>query len=200
MIKKPLITATILSGGQGSRMQGQDKGLAILQGKPLYQHVIEQIKGQVESIMISCNRNIDQYQLAGLPIFTDDIQGYIGPISGIYSALKHSQTDWNLIVSCDTPFLPYDLVARLTSAISEQPSALAAYVHDGERAHPTTLLIHKKSISELKQFINQGNRKLILFLKSISAIKVSFSDKKQCFENINTLKNLHFLDKRVKTL
>lgn len=192
-MKKVPITATILAGGKGSRMQGQDKGLVMFQNRPLYQHVIERIAPQVDTIMINCNRNIEQYKLSGLPLFSDDLPGYLGPLAGIYSALLHSQTDWNLIVSCDTPFLPDDLVNRLIHAISKDPQKMAAYVYDGERYHPTILLIHKNACPKLKQFIDNKERKTVLFLQSIESIKVYFSDKKQCFININTIEQLHFL-------
>ncbi len=36
-----LITAAILAGGEGSRMQGRDKGLIELAGRPLVAHVVE---------------------------------------------------------------------------------------------------------------------------------------------------------------
>ncbi|MDF7666781.1 molybdenum cofactor guanylyltransferase MobA [Orbaceae bacterium ESL0727] len=196
-MKNSTITAIILAGGQGSRMNGQDKGLVNYQNRPLYQHVSDRIKPQVGAMMISCNRHIDQYNTAGYPVFIDDFAGYLGPLSGIYSGLLRSQTDWNLFVSCDTPFLPDDLVSRLVNAISTQFQSsqsalhhLAAYVFDGERHHPTLLLIHKQALLPLKQYLEQGDRKLMLFLQQIEAIAVNFSDEKASFVNMNTLADL----------
>lgn len=212
MIKKKSITATILAGGQGYRMNGLDKGWVIFKNKPLFQHVIDHIRPQVNSIMISCNRNLDRYQQTGLPVFQDDLAGYLGPLAGIYSGLLHSQTDWNLMVSCDTPFLPDDLVNRLFSRIvdkitdnmidnREQNHPLSSlssstipptvYVFDGERYHPTILLIHKQIAPKLKKFLENGDRKLQLFLQTIHAVTADFSDKKACFININSLDDLH---------
>lgn len=186
-----VITAIILAGGQGSRMDGQDKGLAILQGKPLYQHVIDHIKSQVATIMISANRNIETYKLSSYAVFVDDLPGYLGPLSGIYSGLLHSQTEWNLIVSCDTPFLPDDLVSRFKQSIADSITS-AAYAFDGERHHPTILLIHKSTIPKLKQYLEHDGRKLMLFLQQIKAIAVDFSDKKACFMNMNTPEDLEY--------
>lgn len=182
-MEKLPITAIILAGGQSSRMNGEDKGLQLLQGKPLYQHVIDHIKHQVDSIMINCNRNVEKYQSAGYATFSDDFKGYWGPLSGIYSGLVRSTTSWNLFVSCDTPFLPDNLITRLSKYTFTNN---AIYPSDGKYAHPTILLINKTVIRQLKTYLEQGDRKLMLFLEKIGAISVDFSDQPSCFININT--------------
>ncbi|OCG30844.1 hypothetical protein A9G34_07420 [Gilliamella sp. Choc4-2] len=182
-MKKLSITAIILAGGRSTRMRGEDKGLLLLKGKPLYQHVIDRIKPQVDLIMINCNRHFTQYQLAGYPIFSDDLSGNLGPLAGIYSGLLHSTTDWNLFVSCDTPYLPNDLILRLGKHIDTHK---AIYPFDNEYNHPTILLIHKVVLAPLKAFLEKGERKLMLFLEEINAIAVDFSDNSTCFININT--------------
>lgn len=69
-------TGVILAGGQGSRMGGQDKGLLMMQSKPLYQHVLQRLRPQVDIVLISANRNIDRYQLSGYQVVTDSIKDY----------------------------------------------------------------------------------------------------------------------------
>lgn len=191
MVKTP-ITAIILAGGRSSRMNGQDKGLLLLNNKPLYQHVIDKIAPQVIDIIINCNRNIPLYQCANYCIISDVLPGFLGPLAGIYSGLVNSQTDWNLIVSCDTPFLPDDLVARLYQKVT---SHQAAYVFDGQKDHPTILLIKRNLAEKIKQYLVQGDRKLMLFLQSIDAIAVDFSDEQQAFININTPEELAYWNK-----
>jgi len=183
------ITAIILAGGKSVRMNGNDKGLLLFKNKPLYCHVIDKIATQVNHIIINSNRNISLYRQANYSVINDVLPGFLGPLAGIYSGLINSQTDWNLIVSCDTPFLPADLVTRLKQkAINHQ----AAYVFDGEKYHPTILLIRREVAEKIKQYLIQGDRKLMLFLQSIDAISVNFSDKKQSFVNINTPEDLNF--------
>ncbi|WP_392561219.1 molybdenum cofactor guanylyltransferase MobA [Orbus sturtevantii] len=186
---KTSITAIILAGGKSMRMNGNDKGLLLLKDKPLYCHVIDKIKPQVDTIIINANRNIISYQHTNYSVINDVLPGFLGPLAGIYSGLINSQTDWNLIVSCDTPFLPSDLVTRLMQkAINHQ----AAYVFDGEKPHPTILLIRRELAEKIKIYLAQGDRKLMLFLQGVDAIKVDFSDKKQLFININTPEDLTF--------
>lgn len=42
------ISAVILAGGQAKRMAGLDKGLQLLQGKPLYQHCLQKVNQSSE--------------------------------------------------------------------------------------------------------------------------------------------------------
>ena len=182
-MRKLSITAIILAGGQSNRMNGKDKGLMLLAGKPLYQHVIDRIEPQVNFVMINCNRHADLYSSLGYFVFCDDLKGFLGPLSGIYSGLLRSTTDWNLFVSCDTPFLPEDLIARL---IKFTTTHKAIYPFDGKNDHPTILLIHKNIIPQLKKYLDNGDRKLMLFLKQINAIAVDFSENPSDFTNINT--------------
>lgn len=188
MLKIP-ITAIILAGGKSTRMGLHDKGLQRLNGKPLYQHVIDKIKPQVNHIIINSNQHHDQYQRLGYPVIADQLPGFLGPLAGIYSGLITSSTDWNISVSCDTPFLPDNLVFRLYQKISQQS---AAYVFDGQRIHPTLLLIHRRLANDIRQFLAQGERKLQSFLAKINAVKVDFSDTRLSFININTLEELAY--------
>lgn len=189
-----LITAIILSGGKSSRMQGNDKGLLLLNNKPLYRHVIDRIKPQVSNIIISSNSNIEQYRQANYDVISDQIPGFLGPLAGIYSGLIHSTTEWNLIVSCDTPFLPTDLVSRLQHKLADRR---AAYVFDGEREHPTIMLIHRTVANDIRQYLLQEQRKLLIFLQSIDAISVDFNDEKQSFININIPEELDYWNQQL---
>ena len=52
----------ILAGGEGKRADGMDKGLITYNDKPLIEHVIDAVSFQVDDIVISANRNIENYQ------------------------------------------------------------------------------------------------------------------------------------------
>lgn len=192
MLRQP-ITAIVLAGGKSRRMEENNKGLQLLSNKPLYCHVIDQIKPQVDIIIISANNNLDDYKQSGYTVVQDKLSGFLGPLAGIYSGLSHSKTDWALIVSCDTPFLPKNLVQRLWLGAQGH---VAAYVNDGEKDHPTILLIHTSQMENIANYLQNGDRKLMLFLNSIKAAVVSFSDNPNAFININTLDELAYWNKK----
>jgi molybdenum cofactor guanylyltransferase len=187
------ITAIILCGGRGTRMNNQEKGLVSFKGQPLVSHLIERLTPQVEHIMINANRHHNTYQLLGYPVFSDLMSGYLGPLAGIYSGLYYATTDWCVFVSCDTPFIPNDLVIKLHHGLDQQK---AAYVNDGLRNHPTLLMIHKQLMQPLKNCIDKGERKLQLFLNHYQAVKVDFNECPHCFININTPQQLDYWNRQ----
>jgi molybdopterin-guanine dinucleotide biosynthesis protein A len=181
------VTGVILAGGKASRMGGQDKGLLELKGKPLWQHVAHALRPQVDKLIVSANRNLEVYRASGLPVIQDYIADYPGPLAGILSVMQQSDSDWYLFSPCDTPFIPDCLAERLSSASEHSP---AIWVHDGERDHPTIALIHRKIVPELQHYIDLGERRVMVFLKSSGGSSVDFSDMKQAFVNVNTPEDL----------
>lgn len=182
-IKIADVTGVILAGGRGSRMGGEDKGLMMLNGLPLYQHVLQRLQPQVATLCISANRNTESYQQSGFPVIADTFPGYAGPLAGMLAALRFINSSWALFASCDTPFLPPDLAKRLWQQKGE---ANAVWVRNGERDHPTLALVHRCVADPLADFLHRGDRKLMLFLQQIAAKAVIFADDPQSFTNINT--------------
>ncbi len=180
---QPNITGVILAGGRSSRMGGNDKGLTLLHDKPLFQYVIDRLKPQVNDLLINANRNQELYQASGVPVVSDIITGFVGPLAGMHAGLSHSSTEWVVFAPCDVPALPSNLVSQLWQG---KQQALAAYVHDGERAHPTLALIHVSLKSLLAEYLAKGDRKLMIFMDSVNAQPIIFRGQKDQFSNLNT--------------
>ncbi|KLS15472.1 NTP transferase domain-containing protein, partial [Neisseria gonorrhoeae] len=73
--------ALILAGGLADRMGGEDKGLALLEGRPLIDRVIGKIRLQVSHIVISANRNLEEYARRSPHVFPDARQWqHFGPL------------------------------------------------------------------------------------------------------------------------
>lgn len=125
--------AAVLAGGQSSRLGVPSKALARLSGKPLLEHVLARLAGQVSSVMISVQQT--DPELAGYAdeLVVDVVQRHRGPLTGLCSALLRldcrGRDDWLLLCPCDAPFLPLDLAGRLASAVSQtdRPVAVARY-------------------------------------------------------------------------
>mgnify|MGYP003083575267 CR=1 FL=1 len=183
------ISAVILAGGQAKRMGGVDKGLQTLHGKPLFQFIYDRLHSQVEHISVNANRNQAIYAVAGLPVFGDNIEGFQGPLSGILTALERSETDFVLFVPCDSPFFPDNLLEKLKSAVVFHGVSIA-YVHDGEREHPTFCLMARSLKDKLAAYLAAGERRMLQFMRQNGAVSVDFSENKAAFTNINTLDEL----------
>ena len=177
----------ILAGGQASRMGGNDKGLILLNNKPLIQHVIDRLTPQTSQILINANRNQAEYAQFG-HVFGDEFKQYPGPMGGIHAGLLNAPTDWVGFVPCDSPQINHDLVARFCAAVTPESDILVA--HDGEHQQPVFTLYHKRVLPKLTAFLERGDRKIILLYKECNTQYVDFSDSADCFVNLNTPEEL----------
>ncbi|MGA5657803.1 molybdenum cofactor guanylyltransferase MobA [Rahnella contaminans] len=174
------ITGVILAGGRSSRM-GEDKGLIDIHGQPLFEHIAQRLRPQVGDILISCNLNSERYG-RDFQTVPDIKQDFSGPLAGMLAALSVSKTEWVLFVPCDVPAFPVDLSEMLSAGLSGQK---ATYARDTEREHPTLCLLNRSLIPALTTYLKNGDRKLMIFLHSIGAKSVLFSDS-AAFSNLNT--------------
>jgi molybdopterin-guanine dinucleotide biosynthesis protein A len=179
------LTGLILAGGRGSRMGGRDKGLVQFRGRPLVDHVIERIAPQVDELLISANRSLDDYARRGYQVISDTIPDFQGPLAGVLAGLRAARHEWVLTVPCDMPHLPDDLAARFVRA-ARQCSLLVA--DDGSRTHPAVMLIHASLADKLAAYLQSGSRSVHGFQKSAGFVTVSFDAADM--QNINSLDEL----------
>lgn len=162
-------------------MGGRDKGLVEYQGKPLVDHVLDCIAPQVQEVLISANRNIEDYVRRGYPVVADSLPGFQGPLAGVLEGVQQARHDWVLVVPCDMPHLPPDLLARLWAGRRSQQLVIA---RDAERTHPIVMLIHKNLATDLAAYLDSGGRALYKFQSQVGFAAVNFATEQM--QNINT--------------
>lgn len=181
----PQIDAVILAGGMARRMGGNDKGLVELNDQPMIKHAIDRIKPQVKQILINANRNQDRYAEFGYPVLSDEDSGYLGPLAGMITALGQTQADYLMVVPCDCPLLPTDLVPRMLAAIEAQGAEMAV-ASDGKREQPVVLLMKPALRESMKAFLDAGERKIDFWYAKHHCVVCDFSDQPNAFVNVNT--------------
>ncbi len=174
-------------------MNGVDKGLVLLQNKPLVQHVIARLKPQVDEILINANREIANYQSFGYPVLQDVTDDFLGPLAGFSLGLQHAKHDYVLTVPCDSPLLPLDLAERLLNGMTAALADIAVASSDGD-THPVFCLMKKSVLPSLTAFLEQGERKVSAWQKSQKYVEVDFSDNSDGFINLNTFDDLKALE------
>ncbi len=191
------ISGIILCGGRATRMNGIDKGLVMLQKRPLIQHVIEHLTHQTDEILINANREIALYQTFGYPVLQDShadfIGTYIGPLAGFSLGLQHAKHDYLLTAPCDSPLLPHDLAQRLLSQLIAHNADIAVAKSDGN-AHPVFSLCKKSVLASLTAYLAAGERRVSSWQKSLRYVEVDFSDCADVFINLNTFEDLAALE------
>lgn len=165
-------------------MGGEDKGLTLLHGGPMVQHVIELLRPQVSSIVISANRNQQRYEEFGYPVVSDMDDQFNGPLAGIASAIQMTDSPLVLVTPCDTPLLPANLAEKLNGALKSSSSQIAV-AHDGERMQQLCFLASRTILKSITEQLEQDQRRVYRWLDSLNPAVCHF-DSSMPFFNINT--------------
>lgn len=179
------ISGIVLAGGQGRRMGGVDKGLQLLRGKPMVQWVLERLEPQVDEVLINANQNLEAYARFSHRVVTDEVGGFAGPLAGLASGMKVARQPLVVTVPCDSPFLPFDLVARLRSGMDAGAADLAV-AKTGSQSHPVFALARRSLLVNLEAFLAAGGRKIDAWYMPLKVVEVTFDDQPDAFSNINT--------------
>lgn len=183
------VTAIILAGGKSSRM-GTDKGLVLLNRKPMIQHIIEAVqKTEINDILIISNNLA--YKQFGLPVYSDIIKES-GPLGGIYTGLVNSTTSRNMILSCDIPFINDEVMNVLLEDQSQSPITVLKYK---DRIHPLIGIFNTSIIPDLQAQISKNNLKVRELIQFKNATILDLETKilgiqSQVVANVNTKEDL----------
>ena len=191
-------TAIVLAGGRGSRMNYEEKAWMLHHGKPLLNHVIDSISPQVDMILISRNNTRDpRYDELSYSCYTDsefagidndiEVTELKGPLSGISACARHVITPLTLVVPCDTPRLPGDLMQKLLGGLGDASVAVA---HDGHNEQPLVFLAKTTALEEIDIYLKSGRRSVKGWLDGINHNRVYFETGSDEFENINRVDQL----------
>ncbi|NLC36511.1 MAG: molybdenum cofactor guanylyltransferase [Alcaligenaceae bacterium] len=190
------IGALILAGGEGSRMGYRNKGLQPFRGQPLVMNVAETLRPHVAYIGVSANNDVAEYQALGFPVFQDDpAYGLQGPLAGVVSALPRfpAWLDALLVVPCDVPLLPADLVPRLAEALAPAEVACTMAITEGTSHHGIFLCRPGMLLSLVPHLREMADLRLRSWLQRSHCEFVHFENT-DAFANINDLQTLQALE------
>jgi molybdopterin-guanine dinucleotide biosynthesis protein A len=187
-LKKIIVNGYILAGGKSSRM-GTDKGLLLIEGKPMIQYVIEQMQFVFDKLVIVSNN--PDYEKFGLKVIPDLIKD-IGPAGGIYTALQHSEAKLNFVVSCDMPYVTAAAIELIVENADENQIVL---LENREKLEPLFGLYAKDCEENWLQLIQQNTIKLQEMVKHFNLKTISIDNNEifstNFFKNINTKEDLN---------
>jgi molybdenum cofactor guanylyltransferase len=148
----------VLAGGGSTRM-GRNKALLPFRGTTLVEHIAGIVRQAAGSVtLIGDSRQLGQL---GLPVIPDILPG-LGPVSGIFTALSTTSSDWNLIAGCDMPALTCDILLNLlgrAAVTSIAINVLAASGLDGE-PEPLCAVYHRRCLSAVARAIRENRLKM----------------------------------------
>ena len=184
-MKLQTVSCLILAGGESKRMNHSDKGLVQFKDRPLVEHVISALEDQVDDFVISANRNFDTYRQFSSTVIAD-VGGKNGPLSGIAAALPTCQHELVLVVPCDMPNLPSNLVEILLAHLDETDLSIIE-VH---KRTQLVFLMRKSLLTSVQHLLLSSQYKLMHWVKSCSPAIIDCSDSAEAFRNINSLHDI----------
>ncbi len=194
---KNQITGVVLASGLGRRMGNVDKGLQEMDGRPLAARAAARLAPQVDELLINANRNEDAYAAFGYPVIRDELQGFAGPLAGLHTALAHARHPLVATVPCDSPFLPNDLVSRLSAALSSAGATIAVARSAG-RIHPVFCLCRRVVLPALHLAIERSELRFERWIRAQHYVEVDFDDQPSAFSNINTPEELAGMEREIQ--
>ena len=189
------ILAVVLAGGLSKRF-GEDKNQVKLGNITLLEHVLAKVTNKFEKILIISNQNLNIKTLTSVTIIPDCIQGNLGPLVGILSAMKwikknNKQYQWIATFPCDTPFFDTSIIEKYKSKINLNESLLY-FVKSNQKRHNIFGLWSVKLMDTLENdIVNNNFRKVEEWADKIGVKIINIkSDKFDNFFNINTKTDL----------
>jgi len=197
------ILAVVLAGGQSKRF-GEDKNQAKLGNLTLLEHVLAKVTKKFEKILIISNQNLNLKMLNSITIIPDCIQGNLGPLVGVLTAMKwikknNKQYQWIATFPSDTPFFDTSIIEKYKSRISLNESLLY-FARSNQKRHNIFGLWSVKLMDTLENdLINNNFRKVEKWADKIGVETINIKiDKFDPFFNINTKTDLKEAEKILK--
>ena len=199
------ILGAILAGGQSKRM-GKDKLFLELNNKKLIEHTIDKVKKYLKKIIIITNQDNEFFSKNNLITVKDCIEGQLGPLVGILTAMKWakenlSKCSWIATFPCDTPFFPESIIKSFIEESKKKESLILCASSHG-RKHNIFGLWSLELYDKLKDDLtNNKVRKVQDWTEKnkIKNLEFKFKDYDPFF-NINTEEDLEFAKKLSKKI
>jgi len=194
------ILGAILAGGQSKRM-GKDKLFLEFNNKKLIEHTLDKVKKYLKKIIIITNQDNEFFFKNNLTTVKDCIEGQLGPLVGILTAMKWAKENLSkcsriATFPCDTPFFPESIIKSFIEESKKKESLILCASSHG-RKHNIFGLWSLDLYDKLKNdLINKKIRKVQDWTEKnkIKNFEFKFIDYDPFF-NINTEEDLAFAKK-----
>jgi molybdopterin-guanine dinucleotide biosynthesis protein A len=162
------ISGLVLAGGASRRFGGTSKAFALLGGKPLIVHALRPLL-PLQHIAVSANQDHAAFAAYAPTILADEVTDQ-GPLAGILTGLDWAATlgpeiQWLVSVPVDVPFLPDDLVTRLSAMREDTQTVVAATASD---TSPVCALWNVSQRLQMHDALARGVRKMSDYLSLVS--------------------------------
>ncbi len=187
MVDNPDLTVFILAGGKSTRM-GTDKAFITLDGRSLLARVLNAARTVTSNVRIVG----DPARFAPFAPVVEDIYPGCGPLAGIHAALRTSETDLNLILAVDLPFISPALLQFLITRATNSADSTVTVPQAAQGGQPLCA-VYRRQFADLAEKALRAGRYKIDTLFAETNVQVIAEDELQAagfppraFRNLNT--------------
>jgi molybdopterin-guanine dinucleotide biosynthesis protein A len=197
-MKDHKILGVILAGGKSSRF-GSNKSLSNLKNFKLIEHVIQKLNKKFDEILIVSNDSKLIIENKKINIIKDCIEGYLGPLAGVLSAIKYANNSkkyqWIMTFPCDTPFFDEIIIDQMIEKTTNSKEKII-FIKDKKQRHNIFGTWSTSLEKILEEDLGNSYRKVDMWADKIgcSFIEKDLKNENE-FLNINTKKDLFFAEK-----
>ena len=201
-MKEHNVLGVILAGGKSSRF-GSNKSLSNLANNKLIEHVINKIDTYFPKILIVSNDSSLKIENKKIKIIKDCIEGYLGPLVGVLSAMKYANSyknkyKWIITFPCDTPFFNRIIIEKMIEKTNMADEKIY-FVRDKKQRHNIFGIWSTNLEKVLEDDLKNNFRKVDLWADKIGCnfIEKDIQNENE-FLNINTKEDLELAEKIYK--
>jgi molybdopterin-guanine dinucleotide biosynthesis protein A len=170
----------VLCGGRSTHI-GRDKALLPVEASGLVERIAERVRTAAGHVTLIGAP--ERYQHLGIPAIADLIAD-CGPIGGLYTALKTTSAEWNLLVACDMPGLTVEFLRELLAAAIER-GQICLVPETGSEQHPLCAVYHRSAQDAVEFAILHKRFEMHALARLLNAAYWPVSDA-SVLQNVNT--------------
>lgn len=178
--------ALVLVGGKSRRMNGNNKAFLKFKNKSFIENITDELKN-FNNIYLSVDDK-EKYKHLNY-ILLEDIYKDIGPIGGIYSALKVIDEKYIFVTACDMPKITKEFIEFLFSSITEDVKCVVVQDEEG-RIYPLGGIYSKDILYDIEDMIQKKDYKLLNLINRVKSKIISLPDTKFNKDILNNINNL----------
>jgi molybdopterin-guanine dinucleotide biosynthesis protein A len=190
LMPSPDLTAFILAGGKSTRM-GTDKAFVTLDGRTLLARALDLAHSVTADVRIVGAAT----KFAAFAPVVEDVFPGCGPLAGIHAALRSSQTELNLILAVDVPFVSFALLQFLIARARNSP-ATATVPRTTQGWQPLCAIYRREFANAAEAALRAGRYKIDALFDEAHTHAISEEELESAgfspniFRNLNTPEDL----------
>lgn len=181
MLHPEQITGVVLAGGKSSRF-GSNKALHKYGESDFLNHIINLIRPYSKEILIA--GYYPEYNDIGIPVLEDEYPN-IGPLGGIYTALKQCTTPWIMVLTCDMPLISSEVIMMMMASGSGE--SILGWHHESI-FNTFPIIVSKEALPYIENAVQSGIYRIRQLFEWGISKKIRIPEPLlHKFANINTL-------------